>query len=172
MNKTTVKPCLCAVVIIMFFTSNIVLASNDAGGYEGHTQYGTSNSLGLGYLVDMEILIVPNMLFHFAPLYDFMVGDGRVHGFFLAINGISTVTVFMHFHKWTLPGWIAFDLLCTHIDVKVVDMVGNIVNQCNITAPSGFLFVNNWDGSTTLTRPLPAPGQFFFVYIEIYGNYE
>jgi hypothetical protein len=172
MNKKLAKIFLCAIVTIMFSTSNIVLALNDTGKTERYNQNGTMGSLALEYLVDTEILIVPNRPLHFYPLYDFMVGNGMVHGFFLAANGISTVTIFMHFHKCVLPGWIAFDLLCTHILVKVVDMAGNIVNQCNITDPSGFLFVNDWDGSTTLTKPLPAPGHFFFVYVEIYGNYE
>ncbi len=172
MNKKIAKISLCTMVITMFFTSNIVLALNDTGNYEQNTRSETKDSVGVGYLIDTEIFAVPNMLFHFAPIIDLVVGTSNTCGVFLAVNGISTVTLFMHFHKRVPIGFIGLDLLCTHIHVKVLDMIGNIVNQCNITDPSGFLFVNNWDGSTTLTRPLPSPGQFFYlIIIEVYGNY-
>jgi len=123
-------------------------------------------------LVDIEVLFVPAVPFLQMPSIDLMVGNGMVHGLFLASNRLVTTTVAMGFFKWVPPGWIALDLVCTHIVVTVVDWEGSMVDHHEVTGPSGFLFSNNWYGTATLDRPRLSTGPFFFVFIEIYGNYE
>lgn len=172
MNKIQVKITLCASVIIMLLLSNNAIAVKDSNGYAHNTKT-TQNTLESESLIDTEIMGVPNMLFHFAPYTDYAVGISNVRGSFLAFNSISTVTLLLHFQKRIPLGLISFDLLCTHIHIKVVDLNDNTVTQYNLSNPNNILFFNNWHGAVTLPRPMLLPYHFFYlIVIEIYGRYD
>lgn len=173
MNKTQVKITSCASVIIMLLISNGALALDGRNRYEHNTIPSTPNALKLENLIDTEIMGVPNMVLHIAPYVDYVIGISNVRGSFLAFNGISTVTLLMGFQKRMPLGLISFDLLCTHIHIKVVDLNDNTVTQYNLSNPNGVLFFNNWHGAVTLPRPILLPYHFFYlIVIEIYGSYD
>ncbi|MGC9307894.1 MAG: hypothetical protein ACP5FL_03860 [Thermoplasmatota archaeon] len=167
--NTSAAVTLVSVVLIIVFLTPDVLASVCYGTSENHL---TQDNAHLQQLVETELLFVPNIPLLESPTIDFMVGNGMVHGLFLASNRLVTTTITMVFFKWVPPDWISLDLVCTHINVKAIDWNGNLVDQQNLTDPSGFLFSNNWQGTATLARPPLSSGLFFFVFIEIYGNYE
>jgi hypothetical protein len=169
MGKSTLVVLTMVSLIIMLFIPTTCSTIFDHRTWEKHPGDIISSQQNL---VETEVLFVPNIPFQQMPSIDLMVGNGMVHGLFLASNGLLTTTVVIAFFKWVPPGWLAFDLVCTHINVKLVDWTGAIVDTYQFTDPSGFLFSNDWYGMATLYRPPLAVGLFFFVFIEIYGNYE
>ncbi|HDS59188.1 MAG TPA: hypothetical protein ENN54_02690 [Thermoplasmatales archaeon] len=161
-----------AVVVAVLLATVGSLGQVSATNGEILPGYGAEPGPPLQNLVDTELIVVPNLPFLGAPSVDCMVGKGMVHGFFLAANGLAATRVSLCFHKWVPPGWVSFDPVCTHLSLRVVDWKGVLVDQHEFTGPGGFLFSNNWRGAAVLARPSLSAGLFFFVFIEIYGNYE
>ena len=160
------------ITVIIFILPTISLEIGDSYTQHDFYTHALNTSCVVDNLVDTELIVVPNTLFGFYPLFDTMVGNGMVNGFFLAINSMTTTSLFIRFHKWYFPGWASFDLLCTHIDITVIDLDGNIIDQKSLTSPNGFLFSNDWFGLEQVEKPSISSGLFFFIFIEIYGNYE